>query len=143
MGVVLVVVFPRLFYSPHPAIRRKTGEKGGPKKKKPPPPAIIHDCLMSVSFIARLPFCACSHHRSARLFRKENFGSRCETVTWPQAVESKEICAVMAGRSARRTQLADRAQCAIQRERQVSPESNSRPLKQWRCRHASRRESPD
>jgi hypothetical protein len=45
---------------------------------------MIQDCLlalMSVSFIARQPFCACSNHRSAGLLWKSIFGGRRETVT--------------------------------------------------------------
>src|SRR5712664_2841295 len=47
-------------------------------------PAMTQDCLlalMSVSFIARQPFCACSNHRSAGLSWGNIFGGRRERVT--------------------------------------------------------------
>src|SRR5258708_26951480 len=55
-----------------------------PTTTRTTPPAMTDACLldlMSVSFIARLPFCACAHHLSDGLLWRNYFGGRCETVT--------------------------------------------------------------
>src|SRR6266852_2888067 len=58
--------------------------KRRPTTTRTTPTAMTDACLldlMSVSFIARQPFCACTHHRSAGLLWRNYFEGRCETVT--------------------------------------------------------------